>query len=90
MGLVCGVILALVNFLRILIFFPGQQMVGIVVALSMCFTVIAAKMIGCLLPLGAQRIGIDPAIMASPLITTMVDTMSLIVYFEFASNLLHI
>ncbi|PNH21303.1 magnesium transporter [Lachnospiraceae bacterium] len=89
-GLVCGVILALVNFLRILIFFPGQQMVGIVVALSMCFTVIAAKMIGCLLPLGAQRIGIDPAIMASPLITTMVDTMSLIVYFEFASNLLHI
>lgn len=89
-GLLCGLVLAVVNFVRILLFFPGQQLVGIVVVLSMCLTVIVAKMIGCLLPMAAQRVGIDPAIMASPLITTLVDAVSLTVYFEFATKFLHI
>ncbi|PSL10648.1 magnesium transporter [Fusobacterium naviforme] len=89
-GLLCGLVLAVVNFVRILLFFPGQQLVGIVVVLSMCLTVIVAKMIGCLLPMAAQRVGIDPAIMASPLITTLVDAVSLTLYFEFATKFLHI
>ena len=89
-GLLCGLVLAVVNFVRILLFFPGQQLVGIVVVLSMCLTVIVAKMIGCLLPMAAQRVVIDPAIMASPLITTLVDAVSLTLYFEFATKFLHI
>lgn len=89
-GLLCGSTLALVNFVRIMIFYPGEQIVGLVVAMSMGLTVVMAKIIGCLLPMAAQRIGIDPAIMASPLITTLVDAVSLTVYFEFASHFLHI
>lgn len=89
-GLICGVTLAAVNFVRIILFYPGQIQVALVVIVSMCITVILAKMIGCLLPMAAQRIGIDPAIMASPLITTLVDAVSLTVYFEFASHFLAI
>ena len=63
-------------------------MVCLTVVISMFFTIIIAKMIGCLLPMTAQRIGIDPAIMASPLITTLVDAVSLTIYFEMASHFL--
>ena len=62
--------------------------VALVVVFSMFVTVIIAKCIGCLLPMTAQRLGIDPAIMASPLITTLVDAVSLTVYFELATNFL--
>ncbi len=89
-GVLCGLTLAAVNFVRIVLFYPGQIAVALVVVVSMCITVILSKMIGCLLPMGAQRIGIDPAIMASPLITTLVDAVSLTVYFEFASHFLAI
>ena len=63
-------------------------MVCLTVVISMFFTIIIAKMIGCLLPMTAQRIGIDPAIMASPLITTLVDAVSLTIYFEMARHFL--
>ena len=89
-GLLCGLVLATINFIRIMIFYPGQQIVGFVVVMSMFLTVIMAKIIGCLLPMAAQRIGIDPAIMASPLITTIVDAISLTVYFEFATRFLNL
>ena len=89
-GLICGFALAAVNLVRILIFNPGQFSVAITVVISMFFTVICAKVIGCLLPMTAQRIGIDPAIMASPLITTTVDAISLTIYFELASRFLHL
>lgn len=89
-GLLCGFVLAAINFIRIMIFYPGQQIVGLVVVMSMFLTVIMAKIIGCLLPMAAQRIGIDPAIMASPLITTIVDAISLTVYFEFATRFLNL
>ena len=87
-GFVCGLTLAAINLVRILIFNPGQFKVALVVVFSMFVTVIIAKCIGCLLPMTAQRLGIDPAIMASPLITTLVDAVSLTVYFELATNFL--
>jgi len=89
-GLICGFALAAVNLVRILIFNPGQFYVAITVVISMFITVVCAKIIGCLLPMTAQRIGIDPAIMASPLITTTVDAISLTIYFELASRILHL
>ncbi|MBQ7534902.1 MAG: magnesium transporter [Stomatobaculum sp.] len=87
-GFICGLTLACINLVRILIFNPGQFKVALVVVFSMFVTVIIAKCIGCLLPMTAQRLGIDPAIMASPLITTLVDAVSLTVYFELATNFL--
>ena len=87
-GFVCGLTLAAINLVRILIFNPGQFKVALVVVCSMFVTVIIAKCIGCLLPMTAQRLGIDPSIMASPLITTLVDAVSLTVYFELATNFL--
>ena len=89
-GLICGFALAAVNLVRILVFNPGQFYVAITVVISMFITVVCAKIIGCLLPMTAQRIGIDPAIMASPLITTTVDAISLTIYFELASRILHL
>jgi len=89
-GLTCGLVLAAVNFVRLSIFNPGQVMVCTTVVMSMFFTIIIAKMIGCLLPMTAQRLGIDPAIMASPLITTLVDAISLTIYFELATTFLNL
>ena len=57
-------------------------------ALTLALTVLLAKLAGCLLPLGAKRIGLDPAVMASPFITTIVDTLSLLVYFAVATALI--
>jgi magnesium transporter len=56
----------------------------------MAFTVFMSKIVGCTLPLFAKKIGLDPAVMASPLITTIVDFLSLLVYFSFATAILHI
>ena len=89
-GLTCGLVLAAVNFVRLSIFNPGQVMVCTTVVMSMFFTIIIAKMIGCVLPMTAQRLGIDPAIMASPLITTLVDAISLTIYFELATTFLNL
>ena len=62
--------------------------VALVVCLALAITVLAAKVIGCLLPMLAKKIGFDPAVMASPFITTMVDAISLLVYFAIATSLL--
>ena len=64
--------------------------VAVAVALSLTLTIIASKMIGAILPLLAKRIGLDPAVMASPLITTLVDAVSLLVYFFVAKNIMGI
>ena len=70
--------------------FPDK--VGVLVAASVCLTLVAAvviaMIIGCLLPILAKRLGFDPAVMASPFITTIVDAMSLLVYFRVASAIL--
>ena len=62
--------------------------VALVVCLTLVITVIMAKPIGCTLPILAKKVGFDPAVMASPFITTIVDALSLIVYFQIATHLL--
>lgn len=86
----CGAGLAFVNFIRIYLQYPGQSMVGLTVAIAMVFTVIMAKSIGGFLPILAAWFKMDPAIMASPLITTIVDAGSLIIYFNVAHILLRL
>ena len=89
-ALILGVILALVNFLRIWFFTPYDKTVAFIVSLAMFFTVIIAKAIGCTLPLLAKAIHLDPALMASPIITTLVDAASLTVLFTFASTIMKV
>ncbi len=89
-GLICGSILAFVNYIRLIIMYPGQNMICLTVVLSVFVTVVLAKAVGCLLPMAAKKFKLDPAIMASPLITTLVDAFSLVIYFQLAVELLHI
>ena len=85
-SLIVGAILAVANGLRIFIQYQNPQ-IAIVVALSLAVVVILSKFIGCVLPLFANKVGLDPAIMASPLITTIVDTCSILVYFNIAVHI---
>ena len=62
--------------------------VAVVVALTIVVTIVIAKLVGCLLPMLAKRLGLDPAVMASPFITTVVDALSLLVYFAVATRIL--
>ena len=64
--------------------------VALVVSLTLIVTVVSSKLLGCLLPIAASRLGLDPAVMASPLITTIADAVSLLVYFRIAVLLLAI
>jgi len=87
-ALLCGIALGVVGFGKA-VFLDGASMeVAFVVSLTLALTVLLAKLAGCLLPLGAKRIGLDPAVMASPFITTIVDTLSLLVYFAVATALI--
>ncbi len=86
-SLIIGIVLAAANGLRIYVMY-GQSDIAVVIALSLVVTIIIAKLIGCVLPLLAKQARLDPAIMASPLITTLVDTCSIIVYFNIASRML--
>ena len=87
-SLLCGLTLAAANFLKLIFFDHRSLMVASVVCLTLLVTVIIAKFVGCTLPMLAKRVGFDPAVMASPFITTIVDAISLLVYFRFASFLL--
>lgn len=89
-SLLVGAALSGINFIRILIFDRVDINVGIVVTITMFLTVVLAKIVGAALPLGARKLKLDPAIMASPLITTIVDTAALILYFWLASIFLGI
>ena len=96
-ALLCGVSLAAVNFGKLLLIdgllFGNPAvtpLVSLTVSLTLGVTVVAAKLIGALLPLLAGRLGLDPAVMASPFITTIVDAVSLLVYFLLAGALLGI
>ena len=77
--------LALANGIRIYLMYKNLQL-AFVIGISLIATVIIAKMIGCTLPLFAKKIHLDPAIMAAPLITTLVDTCSIIIYFTIATH----
>lgn len=83
-SLIVSIILALTNGLRIFIFYKNFQL-SIVITLSIIGTVIIAEFIGCALPLIAKKVKLDPAIMATPLISTIVDTCSMLIYFQFAT-----
>ncbi len=78
--------LALANGLRIFIMYKDLKL-AVVIGLSLICTVILSKIIGCILPLFAKKINLDPAIMAAPLITTLVDTCSIIIYFTIATHI---
>ncbi len=94
-AVVCGVTLAVANFAKLMLvdrLLFGNPMVTTPVAAVICgtlvCTVVCAKLVGCSLPLLAKRVGFDPAVMASPFITTIVDALSLLIYFRFASAIL--
>lgn len=89
-SLIVGVVLSAVNFLRLYFFEKVDFMVSLTVCITLVFTVIMAKIVGGILPIIAKKVKIDPAIMASPLITTIVDAFTLIIYFSIAGALLHI
>ena len=84
-GMICGVLLAALNFIKQTIFSPSTDiMVDLTVSVSMGFVVVVAKAMGCVLPLGAKVCKLDPAIMAGPLITTVVDAVALVIFFNVA------
>ncbi len=89
-SLIVGFALASANFIRLYFFSHTDLMLTITVCLSLYFTVIIAKMVGGILPIIAKKLHLDPAIMAGPLITTVVDALALIVYFATATKLLGI
>ena len=94
-AVLCGVTLAALGFVKVLVvdrMLMGNASISLLVAgvvsLTLGVTVIMAKFVGCTLPLLAKRLGFDPAVMASPFITTIVDALSLLVYFMFAKSIL--
>ena len=89
-ALLCGITLALCNMAKLLLFDKLAFIVALTICLTLVVTIFCAKMVGCTLPLIAARLGFDPAVMASPFITTIVDAISLLVYFQFATRLLGI
>ena len=96
-ALLCGAVLAIANFAKMMLvdrMLLGntalEPLVAAIVCLTLVCAVAVAKFVGCTLPLLAKKIGLDPAVMASPFITTIVDALSLLIYFQFAKNLLGI
>ena len=89
-GLLCAVILAAANFVKLIIFNRLSLMVAAVVCITLIVTVFIAKLVGCSLPMLAKKIGFDPAVMANPFITTIIDALSLVIYFRIANMLLGI
>lgn len=86
-GAICGIVLGFVNFIRILVLGGTPMAVNITVSISLAITVVVSKTIGCMLPMLAKKLKFDPAIMAGPLITTVVDSVSLVIFFNVAKIL---
>ena len=87
-SILCGVTMSAVTFLKILLLDRETLLVALSAALALLFTVMVAKLVGCMFPMLAKKVGFDPAVMASPFITTIVDVLSLLIYFLLASMLL--
>ena len=83
-----GAMLAVVNGIRIMIMYSGNVMLAVTLGVTLVCTVTLAKVIGCVLPLAAKKIGLDPALMAAPLITTLVDTGTILLYFTIATRIM--
>lgn len=89
-SILIGITLAIANFIKLLLIDRVAINIALVVCSTLIIVIIIAKIIGCTLPILAKRLGFDPAVMASPFITTIVDAISLFVYFQIASNILNI
>lgn len=89
-ALMCGITLAAANFFKLMLIDKVSLMVSAVVCLTLVIAVFLAKVVGSMLPMAAKKLGFDPAVMASPFITTIVDALSLLVYFRIATLLLGI
>ena len=87
-ALVCGIALAIVNFVKLMIFDDIGWKVALVVSITMISAVVFAKVVGSILPVIAKKIGFDPAVMSSPFISTIVDAVTLLIYFAIASSVL--
>ena len=93
-SILCGITLAAANFVKLLLFdLNGQEnafMIALVISLTLVGTIIMAKLVGGSLPLLASKVGFDPAVMANPLISTVCDSLSLLIYFGVAKLILHL
>ncbi|RKM55152.1 magnesium transporter [Butyrivibrio sp. X503] len=89
-AVLCGLTLAAANFLKLIFLDRLTVSVAAVICLTLLMVVVIAKLIGCCLPMITSKLGFDPAVMASPMITTIVDALSLLAYFNIATRLLHL
>ena len=89
-AILCGLTLAIANFAKLMLFNHLSFTISLVVCLTLLITITVAKLVGCTLPILAKKMGFDPAVMASPFITTIVDACSLLIYFKIAGILLGI
>ncbi len=96
-AVICGAALAAANFVKLMLvdrmLFNNPDItvtVAAVICLTMVCTILVAKVVGCTLPMLAEKLGFDPAVMSSPFITTIVDALSLLIYFRFAVMILHL
>lgn len=89
-SIMVGATLSIANFIKILLVDQTSMLVAVVVCMTLFVTVVVAKFVGCTLPVIASKIGFDPAVMASPFITTIVDALSLLVYFNVAGIFLNL
>lgn len=89
-GTLCGLGLGIVNYIRIYLMNGKDALLSLAVTLSLMGTLIMAKSVGCVLPIIAKKLGVDPAIMAAPLISTIIDAASLVVYFSIVQILFQI
>ncbi|MCR4590499.1 MAG: magnesium transporter [Lachnospiraceae bacterium] len=89
-ALICGGTLAVANFIKLLVIDRAEPAVALVVCITMICAVICANLAGCMLPMIAKRFGFDPAVMASPMLTTIIDALTLSIYFQVAVHVLHI
>ena len=89
-AILIGITLAIANFIKLLLIDRVSVTIALIVCLTLIITILCAKIVGSTLPMIAKKIGFDPAVMASPFITTIVDAISLIIYFTIATKLLGI
>lgn len=89
-AVVCGITLGVANFAKLILMDHVTVTVAIVICATLIATIFIAKVVGCTLPMFAKKIGWDPAVMASPFITTIVDALSLMIYFQIATRVLGI
>ena len=89
-SLLCGITLSVCNFLKLIFIEQTTIPIALAVCLTLLITIVCAKLVGCILPIVAKKLKLDPAVMSSPFVTTIVDIVSLLIYFAVASALLSI